>query len=762
LSKRFLKHGWFALGVLLLVALVVFPACSGGGGGGGGGGSSLLLRVANTDIFTEPWNPVAGSNWIYDRFPQDATQDLGVVPDPNTGLYVPWRIDHAEVTVQTGLPVGVTSPNDSWLNLSFAATINVPATAYADWNADTQTWIPAGTGVTAKTKTVVYYPKSIFDDLYQDGSNLTAADFMLYAIMIFDRAKPDSDIYDPNYVSEFGAFLDHFKGVTFDFSNPSWGLVVTTYDDLWYFDAELIVGGNSWYPVSPYGEYNFESVSLGIMSERDGQLAFSKAKSTDNSVEYMNFIGGPSLNILAGHLSDAQNSAKADYEFIPYEPTLGTYITAAQALTRYQNLQTFYNSHHVFWVGTGPYYVNTVNLSGKVLDLKKWHNYNGSSTQFFSYMTPVPTTPYPTNTGGWLDEIVMSVVGTDAAAITELANNDLDVYAYPMTDATLKATVDANAALKTYDAAGSFDEFTMNPSANATYPFFTGTGKLNPFAVPNVREALNLAIDRTYLCNDILGGLGLPRFTAIGAASTDATKFATELAAVAANYSYDMTTASSEIQTAMLGISSNVTYTGGKYYYDYGSGPELVAVKVLIRSDGHERLDFGNYLVTQLNTLGFTATAQYGTSSDLSPIWRGNPALGLWNVYTGGWIQTAISLDEGSNFGAFYTPLWSAMGPLWAAYTPTPTFLDVCTKLWYNDFNTIAERTALFDQAIPLSMHDSVRIWLCDLLAFQPVRANVAVASDTAGGISGCYMWAASIHFQSATGVPLAPLDTGA
>ena len=756
MSKRFPRLGWIVVGILLVVTLLMFPAC---GTPVTPEAQNLLLRVASSDILVEPWNPIGGSNWLYDRFAQNAAQDMSVVPDPNTGLYMPWRLQKADVVVEAGLPVGVTPPNNQWLNLSFTSSgpVPVPSNAWADWDAVNQQWIAAGPDKTAKTKMVAYYPKDIFDVKYHDGSNLSPADFIITAIQWFDRAKPESPIYDVSAVPGYDAFIAHFKGVTFDFDDPDYGLVVTTYDDLYYLDAELIVGlngpGYCWYPLSPYGQFCFETISLGILAESNNQLAFSSDKSTKNKIEWMSFISGPSMNILAGLLTDVQNTANENYQYIPYETTLGQYITGAEALTRYQNLQTFYGTYKHFWVGTGPYYVNTVNTSGKVVGLKKFTGCNMPGKFFFKYMTPVPTGPLPANTGGWVDEIVMSKEVSWSAGVTRLVNNDLDVYATPMADVDLKATVDNDPNLISYATAGSFDEFTFNPSASATSPFFKD-GKLNPFAVPAIREAMNWAVNREYFVNDILGGLGFVRYTCIGKASSDVVKFAAEIGQIQSQYAYDLNKAKTAVETAMLAIPG-VTRIGGKYMYN-GSP---VAVLVLIRADDPNRKQFGEYMVTQLRDMGFTVTAQYAaSSSEASVIWKkSDPSLGLWNVYTGGWGATGFSVDEGSNFGAFYTPLWGVQGPLWQAYTPTAEFLDVSTKLWNNDFTTVAQRTQLFQQALSLSMKDSVRVWLMDLAAFQPVRANVAVCSDIAGGIAGAYLWASTIHFHDADGVPIAP-----
>jgi peptide/nickel transport system substrate-binding protein len=87
--------------------------------GGGSGGRDLRLaalalydplpgsgrrhrRVRRPSLLTEPWNPVAGSNWIFDTMIIRALSDIELVPDPFTGLYWPQRIDRAEVTVQDG------------------------------------------------------------------------------------------------------------------------------------------------------------------------------------------------------------------------------------------------------------------------------------------------------------------------------------------------------------------------------------------------------------------------------------------------------------------------------------------------------------------------------------------------------------------------------------------------------------------------------------------------------------------------------------
>ncbi|MBI3738678.1 MAG: ABC transporter substrate-binding protein, partial [Chloroflexi bacterium] len=42
----------------------------------------------------------------------------------------------------------------------------------------------------------------------------------------------------------------------------------------------------------------------------------------------------------------------------------GQYITADDAVARYNALKTWYTTHHHFWDGTGPYYLDSVDLNG--------------------------------------------------------------------------------------------------------------------------------------------------------------------------------------------------------------------------------------------------------------------------------------------------------------------------------------------------------------------------------------------------------------
>jgi len=319
-----------------------------------------VKSATTATLFTDPWNPIDGANWVTSAFVQAAVQGNAFMPDPYTGLSHPLRAESAEVTVQTGLPVAT---NLDWVTLNTADKIDVPADAWVDWDAKTQKFITAGEkfpdGTTAKVKAVIKFPADMFTTVkWHDGSNLSVADFVMNMIMTFDKGKADSAIYDEDQAPNLEAFLSHFKGVQIESTDP---LTIATYDDNFYADAELdasIVG--TWWPLYGYGEAPWESIAVGNTADANKELAWGTGKADRNKVEWTSFIGGPSLEILAKDLDAAIADAG---KTIPYAPTLGQYITADEAVARYTALKTWYTDRGHFWDGTGPYYLASVDLN---------------------------------------------------------------------------------------------------------------------------------------------------------------------------------------------------------------------------------------------------------------------------------------------------------------------------------------------------------------------------------------------------------------
>ncbi len=349
------------------------------------------MKIGTNDLFTQPWNTIAGDNWIWDTNVMRATSvgtsntvgGGGLMADPFTGLAFPQRIASAELTYQEGLPI---TQNLDWLTVQTAPQIDVPSDAWVDWDAKTQKFITAAEkfpdGTTAKVKSVVTYPADLFQTVkWHDGSPLSVGDFVMSIIQGFDPAKEDSPIYDESLALSINAGLEAFKGIRITSTDP---LTIEAYSDSYNADAELNILPE--WPYSPYGlsgENSWPVLTISNMAEAAGELAYTQDKSDANQIENTSWVGGPSLEILDKDLDQA-----ASESYIPYEPTLGKYITKEEADQRYANLKKWYSDHGHFWVGTGPYYLDKVFTTEKTLVLKQNKDFVDTSDRWAMFDEP--------------------------------------------------------------------------------------------------------------------------------------------------------------------------------------------------------------------------------------------------------------------------------------------------------------------------------------------------------------------------------------
>ena len=349
------------------------------------------MKIGTNDLFTQPWNTVAGSNWVWDahvmRMTTMGTSNAGggggLMADPYTGLAYPQRIASAELVYKEGLPI---RQNLDWLTVTAAPQIDVPEDAWVDWDATEQRFITAGEkfpdGLTANVKSVVVYPDDLFETVkWHDGSPISVGDFVMNFIQGFDPAKPESPIYDESLALSVDAALVAFKGYRITSTDP---LTIESYTDAYVNDAELNVA--PLWPQSAFGltgENGWPILAISNLAEANGELAYTQDKSDAAQIENTSWVGGPSLEILVKYLDQA-----ASESYIPYEPTLGEYVTKEEADLRYANLKQWYEDHGHFWVGTGPYYLDQVFTTEKSAVLKNNEEFVDTADSWAEFSEP--------------------------------------------------------------------------------------------------------------------------------------------------------------------------------------------------------------------------------------------------------------------------------------------------------------------------------------------------------------------------------------
>ncbi|HEU0294727.1 MAG TPA: ABC transporter substrate-binding protein, partial [Anaerolineales bacterium] len=351
---------------------------------------------------------------------------------------------------------------------------------------------------------------------------------------------------------------------------------------------------------------------------------------------------------------------------------------------------------------------------------------------------PTPTTVPVTRTGPWVDELVFSEQPDNALCIAQLQANEIDSCADGNTNPDDFKTVQADSNLNYATSYGLNFELLFNP-----VPTFAD-GRLNPFGSAKLRESINMLIDRDFIIQEIFGGLGAAKYSTMVGVFPDYARYIDVNRALEAKYAFNPDKAN-EVITAEMEAMGATKNADGKWEFN----GEPVTLIFIIRTED-ERTPIGDYVSNQLESVGFTVDRQYKARSEASPIWaRSEPTEGQWNLYTGGWINTAISRDDGTNFGFYDTDFGGCCGPtsnLMNAETLGQDYYDVAQKLWNNEFSNMDERGALFKTALDASAQLAYHVWIIDTQAFFPQRGEIVVAADLAGGVSGSVLYPYTIR----------------
>lgn len=342
------------------------------------------VKIAVPSMLPAPWNPIGGSNWIFDTTLYRASQDYASLHNPFTGLGMPQRFERAEVFVKQGLPV---TKSSDWVTLKFVPSIRVPEDAFISWDPKAQRFITVKEkhpqGLTSNTKAVVYFEKDLFKkSQWHDGNRLSMGDIMLQMIVGFDRAMEGSPIFDAAAVPAFKSFEETFRGFRIISQDP---LVVEWYSDTWLMDAEEIghPAADAFWPNCGFGPCPWHTLALGIRADAAGEAVFTSGKAARRRVERLNYVAGPTLAILTRQLE----AASAE-NYIPYAPTLSKFVTPEEAKQRWTFLNHWRAGRGHYWVGLGPFVVQRVASVEKIVELRRFGRFPDPSTRWIGFDEP--------------------------------------------------------------------------------------------------------------------------------------------------------------------------------------------------------------------------------------------------------------------------------------------------------------------------------------------------------------------------------------
>jgi len=337
-------------------------------------------------------------------------------------------------------------------------------------------------------------------------------------------------------------------------------------------------------------------------------------------------------------------------------------------------------------------------------------------------------------TGAWVDEVIFVYEESVAPAISRLQAGDIDIWANSSSDFTSFNTVQEDPALKYYSSFGSYSEITYNTVG----PEFSD-GRLNPLSNRKIREATNMLVDRDYIAQEIYGGLAEPKYTLLNKSFVDYTRVIEKIKELEQKYAYNLDAAKEIIADEMVEMGAELV--NGVWNYN----GEPVEILVLARSEDERKL-VGDYFAQQMEAVGFKATVDYRGGAEASPIWlTGDPWAGKWHAYTGGWLSPVVYRDQGHIFNQMYTDR-SMTQQRFQALEPIPELADLADVLYNREYSTMEERAVKYGRALELAFEDSPCIFIIDEMSFTPARAEISVASDLAGYVSGTALWAPTLR----------------
>jgi peptide/nickel transport system substrate-binding protein len=323
------------------------------------------------------------------------------------------------------------------------------------------------------------------------------------------------------------------------------------------------------------------------------------------------------------------------------------------------------------------------------------------------------------------------VVGFSAFNVDQAPQNiqhgDMDLYLFGLKTAGAKS-LDGDQNVRLIQAPASTLALILNPAP-------APQGDLNPFSIPQVRQAMQYLVDRDFIANDIYQGRALPMTTSVSPLDYDAI---TIFPITAANQiTHDAEFAKQTITTAMQGagaqLSNNVWSIGGK----------PISIKLVIRVED-ERRDIGDTVRAALEDAGFQVQPLYQQFGPATlAVYSSDPVTFQWHAYTEGWSRSAPNRYDDSGVNFYYAP-WLGNMPGWQEVGfwqyEQQQLDDLGKKLYRGEFKSKDERDDIFRQMTSAGLNESVRIWLATALQSFPVRNEVKdLTEDLVSGPKNLY-----------------------
>ena len=231
-------------------------------------------------------------------------------------------------------------------------------------------------------------------------------------------------------------------------------------------------------------------------------------------------------------------------------------------------------------------------------------------------------------------------------AIQQVTNGMIDMFLWDVPQSYYNSLSPAELdALKLFKSTSAYNDIEVNPVHDADNPYIitvNGIKYFNPFAIRDIRYALNFLINREYIVRRFLGGSGAPMLGGIRPSTSANTHFEPVYNALLltpeGNKNKALIMINNAMERAQRDLSTmgyNLTKINGTWYFE----GRPITVKFIIRIEDVRR-DIGLYLADLLEEAGFKVERiMMDRQSAGAIVYGSDPRSYQWNLYTGGWVS---------------------------------------------------------------------------------------------------------------------------
>jgi peptide/nickel transport system substrate-binding protein len=348
------------------------------------------------------------------------------------------------------------------------------------------------------------------------------------------------------------------------------------------------------------------------------------------------------------------------------------------------------------------------------------------------------------------DWVYLNPRSGEVAALKETAEGKADLFAWEVPGGALgPLSAAVRAKLETYRVPSESWSLLFNPVPNA--PPYTVTVRnktyFNPFAIREVRFAMNLLIDRSYVAQKILGGYGSAMFTMAAPGRPGSSRYNLIAAELGLTPAGNEKKAVADVDAA-LSRASGLPELKGKLLKREGKwsfNGEPVTVKLIMRSDDPDgRLREGRYAADQIEKTGIRVERlEYDRLKATAAVYNADPSDYQWNAYTESWGAEESKRYWDTGLSQMYAP-WNGnmpggqAGEFWNYGNP-----EIDALAWKAANGLFIDEKEYWDDVLnaqEIGLREAVRIFVCSRDRILAARKS-AFSGRFVNGTGGADAW---------------------